>query len=352
MSQTLTPFSCVFTPSIPELLAELQCTIAISTYQAGKVIFISPNKQNNLVQLPRNFDKAMGISIYGEKLALAIRDKVHLFTNSPRLASSYPKQKNKYDALYMPRKTYYTGHVDIHDIHLGKKDIFCVNTSFSCVAKMSDDYSWEPIWKPEQITELASEDRCHLNGLIIDENDEIDLVTSLGNGNSLQSWRENIPNGGILYDVKNGEVLQSDLKMPHSPRKYGNRYFLLESAEGLVQEFDKENNKLTTIKKLPAFVRGLAIYKDFLFVGKSKLRENSSIFGKLEIAKEDIKPGISIIHLPSKAIVGEINYLNSVEEIYDVQIIPQYTRPNIVNPESETASKGISIPDSTFWSNK
>ncbi|GLR16690.1 TIGR03032 family protein [Portibacter lacus] len=350
MSESLTPFSCVFKPSIPELLQELQCTIAISTYQAGKIIFISASDQNKLVQLPRNFDKAMGISIHEDKLALAVRDKVHLFANSSQLAAKYPIQENKYDALYMPRKTYYTGKVDIHDIHIGKKDIFCVNTSFSCVAKMSDTYSWEPIWKPEQITALASEDRCHLNGLIVDENDELDMVTALGNGDSFQSWRKNIPNGGMLYDVKNGKTLLSNLRMPHSPRKYANRYFLLESAEGLVQEFDQKTNKLITIKKLPAFVRGLAIYKDFLFVGKSKIRTTSSIFGKLEIAKHDIKPGITIIHLPSQAVVGEINYLNSLEEIYDVQIIPNLTRPNIINPESDIAFKGISIPNSTFWS--
>ncbi|MEZ5023426.1 MAG: hypothetical protein R2728_09225 [Chitinophagales bacterium] len=37
-------------------------TITISTYQAGKIVFVSPNGPEKLVQLPRTFKKAMGIA--------------------------------------------------------------------------------------------------------------------------------------------------------------------------------------------------------------------------------------------------------------------------------------------------
>ena len=54
-AKALAPFSCQYTPQIPELLQHLNCSIAISTYQAGKVVFISAKDENNLIQLPRNF---------------------------------------------------------------------------------------------------------------------------------------------------------------------------------------------------------------------------------------------------------------------------------------------------------
>lgn len=57
------PFSCRYTPNIPEILHNLCITIAISTYQADKVIFISAPNKEDLVQLPRNFSKAMGIAV-------------------------------------------------------------------------------------------------------------------------------------------------------------------------------------------------------------------------------------------------------------------------------------------------
>ena len=86
------PFSCVYTPNVPELLTQLNCSLAISTYQAGKVIFISPRNEDKLIQLPRTFDKAMGIAIEGDKMAIACRDEVIVLKNSVELARHYPKK--------------------------------------------------------------------------------------------------------------------------------------------------------------------------------------------------------------------------------------------------------------------
>lgn len=44
---SLTPFSIRCTPNFPELLHRLNASIAISTYQAGKLIFLSAKDENN-----------------------------------------------------------------------------------------------------------------------------------------------------------------------------------------------------------------------------------------------------------------------------------------------------------------
>ena len=87
-NKALAPFSCQFTPQVPELLQKLNCSIAISTYQAGKLVFISAKDENSLTQLPRNFHKVMGISedFENQKLALACKDEIIVFKNSPELA--------------------------------------------------------------------------------------------------------------------------------------------------------------------------------------------------------------------------------------------------------------------------
>ena len=162
------PFSCQYTPNLPELLTQLGCTIALTTYQAGKVIFISAKDENNLVQLPRTFNKAMGLAIHGDKMGVATKSEIIVLKNDKRLAPTYPKSPNKYDAIYMPRATYYTGQVDIHDIDWGKDGLWGVNTSFSCLCLVDEEYSFTPKWKPHFITDLASEDRCHLNGLAME----------------------------------------------------------------------------------------------------------------------------------------------------------------------------------------
>ena len=153
-NKALAPFSCQFSPQVPELLLKLNCTIAISTYQAGKLVFISPKDEDSLSQLPRNFNKAMGIAedFENQKLAVACKDEVILFKNSSELAYYYPNAPNKYDALYMPRITFHTGAVDIHDLSFGLNgEIYAVNTLFSCIIKLDENYSFTPMWSPPQI---------------------------------------------------------------------------------------------------------------------------------------------------------------------------------------------------------
>lgn len=348
MPSNLKPFSCVYSPQIPELLYDLRCSIVVSTYQANKLIFISPKKDGTLVQLVRNFDKVMGFQFSGSQLALSTRNKIHMFSNSPELAASYPKQKLTYDALFAPRKTFFTGQVDIHDIHIEDDEVYGVNTSFSTIVKTSSVYNWEPIWTPPHIDKLVSEDRAHLNGFTFIDG-QLKYATALGNGNTKQEWRNNIPNGGVLWDTVKNKVIHDNLQMPHSPRLHKGNLYFLESASGNINTMNIGTNEITLFKNLSTFVRGLAFHGNYMFVGRSKIRKNSSIFKNLEIAQKDVNSGITIIHMPSCAIVGNIDYLSSVDEIYDVQILPDFLRPNILNPEDDFHNASLAIPTATFW---
>ena len=89
-------------------------------------------------------------------------------------------------------------------------------------------------------------------------------------------------------------------------------------------------------------------YGDYLFIGVSKLRHQSQVFGDLPIAKTSFA-GIIIVHLPTGSIVGHIRYETSVEEIYDVKILPGYLRPGIVSFDKEGASSAITSPVGDFW---
>lgn len=348
MNQPPAPFSCTYNAQLPELLFNLKCTIAISTYQAGKVVFLSAVDDQRLVQLPRNFIGAMGIALSNGKMAIATKNEVVVLKNVPALAPTYPKKPNTYDALFMPRATYYTGQVDVHDLHYGERGLYAVNTSFSCLSLINDDYSFEPIWKPGFITEYASEDRCHLNGLAMD-GDKPKYISGLGRSNTPQGWRENITNGGIVMDIETGELVLDRVPMPHSPRLYNGKLYMLLSATGEVVEADVNTGKYTVINKLKGFARGMAKHGDYLFIGLSKLRQNSSTFRHLPIALDAKEAGIVVIHLPTGGIVGQITYQASVDEIYDVQIIPDSIRPGIINTEGLEHKQGLAIPDATYW---
>jgi len=265
------------------------------------------------------------------------------------LAFHYPNSPKKYDALFMPRSTYHTGPLDIHDLHFGADNkIYAVNTLFSCIVTIDDNYNFTPFWKPNFIDKLVSEDRCHLNGLAF-LNGKPKYATAFNTGNKAQSWRDDITKTGVVIDVETNEIIAEGLAMPHSPRIYNNELYVLLSASGELVKIDVETGAKEVVLKIGGFLRGMDFHKDYLFVGLSKLRENSSTFAKLDFAKEANQAGIVVIHLPTASLIGKINYLNSLDEIYDIKLIPDRIRPNILNTIKHDYKQGLMIPQSTFW---
>ena len=347
---SLPPFASFYSPQLPELLLQLQCSIAITTYQAGKLIFISPADKEKLAQLPRTFNKPMGLAVQGNKMILATKDEINVFENSVHLAKHYPNKPNIYDSLWLPRITFYTGRVDMHDVAFGNDGIYAVNTSFSCICKVNGNYNFIPFWQPSFITDLATEDRCHLNGLVI-QNGAPKYVSALSATNTPQGWRDSITTGGILMDVENNEIILQGLAMPHSPRMYNNELYMLLSASGEFIKVNTKDKSYTVIKKFDGFCRGLDFCGEYAFIAFSKLRKNSSTFAKLSFSDKANFAGVKIIHIPTKAQVAEITYQNSVDEIYELSVLANTVRPNILNTINEIHKHSLAIPGHTFWAN-
>lgn len=347
MAGPLPPFSCTFSPTAPEILHGLNATIAISTYQAGKVIFISAQDKDHLVQLPRNFEKPMGIAIQDDKLAIATSNTVLVLRNASRMARNYPKQANTYDALYLPRTLYFTGENDIHDLHWAGDKLWAVNTRFSCLATLDDQYSFTSQWKPHFISRSEPTDQCHLNGVAF-ENDKPKFVTALGATDKPGGWRETKASGGILMDVDSNTILIKGLPMPHSPRIIDDRLYWLHSATGEVVRMGA-NGTYEIVKSLDGFVRGMDRIGDYLFVGLSKLRETSQAFQNLPVSRKSIYSGIVIIYLPKMSLAGFIKYENNVDEIYDVRILPGIKRPGLLNADMHQQIMAITTNQEDYW---
>jgi uncharacterized protein (TIGR03032 family) len=349
MSQVYPPFSCIMSPNMPELLWELNGTIALTTYQAGKVIFISATSKEDIVQLPRQYDKAMGLAVQGNKIAIATQNEVQVLANSKSLALNYGAQPGMYDGLYLPRATYYSGEIDLHDMGWGTEGLWAVNTRFSCLSLIDDEFSFRNKWQPSFITDQTPNDRCHLNGMVI-ENGKPKYVTALGATNAPKAWREQIQAGGVLIDVDTKEIVLKSLPMPHSPRIYDNKLYVLCSSTGELICADPKTGQYDVVTKLQGFLRGMCKKGDILFVGLSKLRRNASTFRDLPIARESIFCGVVAIHLPSGKQIGFIRYENSVEEIYDVQFLDGLRRPAILNTLREEHRRALVTDTDSYWS--
>ena len=195
---------------------------------------------------------------------------------------------------------------------------------------------------------MVSEDRCHLNGMVM-VNGKPKYVTALGTTNKPQGWRDNITDGGVLIDVETNETILEGLAMPHSPVIHNGELYMVLSASGEMIKVDVENRSYEVVKQFEGFCRGLTIHKDHAFVGFSKLRKNSSTFAKLLFSDMADFAGIKVIHLPTMAEVGSITYNTSVDEIYEVAILPDTIRPNVLNTINPVYKRALAIPDNTYW---
>lgn len=122
--------------------------------------------------------------------------------------------------LYIPRTAYTTGDLNVHDVVLDdSENLVFVNTDFSCLATISNDYSFVPLWQPPFISKLAAEDRCHLNGLGLRDGKPT-YVTACSTTDTAAGWRNHKVGGGVVIDVQTNDTIATGLSMLHSPRWY------------------------------------------------------------------------------------------------------------------------------------
>src|SRR4051812_1550759 len=123
---TTPPINCNITGDFAAWLSSTGGSIAISTYQAGSLVLVGANGGKISVLL-RHFDKPMGLAATDGMVALASRNEVTLFANAPLLARDYlPSKPNLYDALFLPRTSYWTGDLNIHDVAWGEDGLWIV----------------------------------------------------------------------------------------------------------------------------------------------------------------------------------------------------------------------------------
>src|SRR5687767_11684977 len=224
-------FALTSSSHFADWLKQTGCSIAFTTYQAGKLFLLGVKEDGRLSIFERTFARSMGLAVSndGRTLALATQYQIHRFDN---LLAAGDVTSDGFDAVYAPHAGWVTGDLDAHDVGFGAdgRPLF-VNTLFSCVAAVSDGHSFRPVWRPAFISRLAAEDRCHLNGMALDGG-QPRYVTAVSRSDVADGWRDRRAGGGIVIDVASNEIVAGGLSMPHSPRLHDGRLWLLNSGAG------------------------------------------------------------------------------------------------------------------------
>jgi len=281
------PLRSVHTESFVRILDELRVSLIVSTYQAGKVAIVRSN-DNCVDTLFRSFRKPMGIAVDGGRLAVG------------------------------------TG------MHI---------TEF---------HSFVPRWRPPFVSAIAPEDRCHLNGLCLVQGQPC-FVTALGESDAPRGWRENKSDGGVLIEVSSGRVLCHGLSMPHSPRWYAGRLWILESGTGAVGYLDPKTLKFQRLVELPGFTRGLDFCGPFAFVGLSQVRE-TAIFSGIPITQRETErhSGVWAVNIETGEVAGFLQFEDAVQEVFAVQMLTGIQYPDLINDNDALIANSFELPDESL----
>jgi uncharacterized protein (TIGR03032 family) len=353
----------VHSTTFPALLEQCGISLAISTYQADKLI-IARADHGQLNTHFRPFERPMGMAIQAEKLAIGTSHQIWELRNVPAVTSQLTAPTNhpdrQHDACFLPRRLHYTGDIDIHEMAYAdavgdrpstasatESELWFINTRFSCLCTLDTTHSFVPRWRPPFITGYDLSDRCHLNGLALRDG-QPRYVTALGQTDTPAGWRKNKASGGMLMDITNNERIADRLSMPHSPRWYRDRLWVLESGRGSLSTVDLKTGKLTDVARLPGFTRGIDFYGNFAFIGLSQVRE-SAIFSGIEIAKQaDRFCGVWVVDIVTGQVVALLRFEAAVREVFAVLVLPGMTFPEVLTDDRPLIGRSYVLPDAAM----
>ena len=334
-----------YSKSLPLLIEQLQLSIVLSTYQAGRLVTVGSQAgdlQVGFTQMPQ----AMGLTRTATGLAVCSKDQVWSFEANQEIAGSIQAEAS-HDIAFLARSCHLSGPVMAHDLAWCNGELLLVNTLFNCLATVGGPWSFTPRWRPPFISDLAPGDRCHLNGLSLNANgSEPAYATALGDGDSTESWRDQKTTGGCLLDIQANRVVLQGMAMPHSPRLHQGQLLWLHSGEGTLMRSDPASfpaerpmpwqDASETIAELPGFTRGLDCWGDLAVVGVSQIRE-SALFGglPLEARLPERKCGIALVNLLEREVIAWLWFNTGIEEIFSVSFLPGWQNPVLVGPNPE-----------------
>ena len=337
------PFASQHTPSFPDALQQLQASVVVSTYQAGRLILL--RAQGDL--LNTHFcalDKPMGIAARDGRLAIGTACQLLEYRNMPAVAGKIDGN-TPHDACFLPRSIHVTGDIDIHELAYADDGVLWgVNTRMSCLCTFDPAYSVVPRWRPPFVTGYDLTDRCHLNGLALRDGRPA-YATALGASDHAEGWRAEKACGGVLISVPEGQTLASGLSMPHSPRWHQGQLWVLESGAGTLVRIDPSTGRKTVVAELPGFTRGLDFAGRYAFIGLSQIRE-TAVFAGLPLTTRVAERhcGVWLVDTQTAETLAFVVFTGSVQEIFGVQVLP-YRFPAVLELADPLVRCSYALPD-------
>ncbi|MCR9269732.1 MAG: TIGR03032 family protein [Hyphomonadaceae bacterium] len=333
-----------FSSGLYNFLATRNISLAFTSYQTGILYFLGHGLDKKLSLHQARYPQAMGVVGNSERVYLASLNQIIRLEN---VIGPNQLANEKFDKVFVPRNFQTTGAVDLHEIGV-KKDgrVVFINTRYSCLCELSLKHSFKPIWKPPFISKLAPEDRCHLNGLAMQDG-EPKYASAVCRSDIIDGWRDRRDDGGVIIDIETDEIVAEGLSMPHSPRVHEDKLWVVNSGTGEIGWIDQKKKAFKPVAFCPGFIRGLAFVDGYAIVTLSKPRykrfDGLALEDKLKEKDADPWCGVQVISLADGSVAHWIRFDGAIQELFDVTVLPGVKDALTVAPHSAEFNSFITI---------
>ena len=333
-------FRCSYTQNLAPILTQLGASLLISSYHVGELVSVGVGLEGLELSF-HHFQRAMGIAVRENQLAVGTQTAIWFLPRDDELASRF-QPAGRYDSCYLARSARFTGEILSHDLAwtgggaLGGQHAILVSLHVRRSAQLRAALATEVHHGAGGRGPLPPE-RAGLGRGWTEVRQRSGRDRRRG-GVAAQQGDERLPDRpGQRGDGDRG------LAMPHSPRIHEGRVWLLDSGRGRLVVADLARGAVETVAELPGYTRGLAMIGSLAFVGMSKPRKTNPDTGGVPIAGRDqpLKSGVAVVDLASGRQVALLEFQSSIEEVFDVQVLPGVRSPLILGPNPHIDSRAV-----------
>ena len=175
-------------------------------------------------------------------------------------------------------------------------------------------------------------------------------VTAVSTSDVVDGWRDRRQDGGCLVEVPSGRIVASGLSMPHSPRLYRGRVWLLNSGAGMLGSVEPGGGAFEPLTFCPGYLRGMAFCGDYAVVGLSQPRQDKTfgglaLDGELDRRGALARCGLQVIDVRSGDVAHWLRIEGMVRELYDVVVLPGVSRPMALGFKTDEIQRTIAVDD-------
>jgi acetolactate synthase-1/2/3 large subunit len=156
----------------------------------------------------------------------------------------------------------------------------------------------------------GEDDSWHLNGIYLHDGQLYSCA--FGKYPHYRGYKDRLSQGdGFVFELESGRTVAQGLCAPHSPVRVDGLWTVCDSLRNAVVQFDASTGRKVRQVELRAFTRGLAVTDDYLIVGESIQRRETS---------KDIAGSFAVLRRSDLSLVARFPV--PFREVSDIVVVP------------------------------